>query len=442
METNVIGKIPNNISITETRIKYCLYARKSTESDEQQALSIDSQIKEMQAIADRLKLNVVAVKRESHSAKESGQRPVFKELLSEVSKGVYNGILTWAPDRLSRNAGDLGTVVDLMDQRKLIHIQTYGQTFSNSPNEKFLLMILCSQAKLENDNKSINVKRGLRARVEMGLWPCKPPTGYTKYKRMDQKCESVIDDKRAPIIKQIFEKVAYDGWSGRKVYQWLKHDIDFKTENNMHLSLGNLYKILDNHFYYGRFEFPKESGNWYNGSHKPIITKDLYDLVQENIKSQTLQPRSSQKEFAFTKIMTCGLCGSGITADEKFKHQKNGNTHRYVYYKCTRTKDQNCTCGFINEEDLLSQLHTLIDDLEIQTVPMKDKITLEVQRFKKFEQMLLGTKTPVAVKDIDIRNYAKFILVEGTMEEKREFMRCLKTSLYLKNKKISIALNP
>ena len=44
--------------------RYCLYARKSTESDERQAMSIDSQIKEMQAMAEREGLNVVAVKRE------------------------------------------------------------------------------------------------------------------------------------------------------------------------------------------------------------------------------------------------------------------------------------------------------------------------------------------------------------------------------------------
>lgn len=79
-----------------------------------------------------------------------------------------------------------------------------------------------------------------------------------------------------------------------------------------------------------------------------------------------------------------------------------------------------------------------MDDLEIQTVPMKEKITAEVQRFKKFEQMLLGTKTVVAVKDIDIRNYAKFILIEGSMDEKREFLRCLKTDILLKNKKIYV----
>lgn len=438
METNTIGRIKGTVSLSEVRVKYCLYARKSTESDEMQALSIDSQIKEMEAIAERLNLNVIEVKKESHSAKASGERPVYKKLLQEIDQGKFNGVLTWAPDRLSRNAGDLGSLVDLMDQRKLIHIQTYGQTFSNSPNEKFLLMILCSQAKLENDNKSINVKRGLKARVEMGLWPCRPLTGYTKFKRIDQKCESVIDKERGPIIRQVFEKIGYDGWSGRKVYNWLHDDVKFKTEAGKFLSLGNFYEMLKNDFYYGRFEYPRGSGNWYNGAHIPLISKELFDLVQENIKSQILEPRSEQKEFAFTKLMTCGLCGSGITAEEKFKHQQNGNTHRYVYYKCTRKRDENCTNAVIREEDLIEQLKSLMDDLDIQIVPMKEKISNEVRRFKLFQQMLTGTKAQIAVKDIDIRNYAKFILQEGNIDEKRGFFRCLNSDILLKDKVISL----
>jgi len=58
-----------------------------------------------------------------------------------------------------------------MDQGKLKTIRTFSQSFSNNPNEKFLLMILCSQAKLENDNRGINVKRGLRAKCEAGWRP-------------------------------------------------------------------------------------------------------------------------------------------------------------------------------------------------------------------------------------------------------------------------------
>ena len=152
----------------ENQLRYCLYARKSSESDERQAMSIDSQLNEMRELAKRDGLYVACELEESHSAKESGQRSVFNKMLAGISSGDYNAILTWAPDRLSRNAGDLGSVVDLMDQERLLHIKTYSQTFTNNPNEKFLLMILCSQAKLENDNKSINIKRGIKAKCDMG----------------------------------------------------------------------------------------------------------------------------------------------------------------------------------------------------------------------------------------------------------------------------------
>src|ERR1700691_3997318 len=88
-------------------LRYCIYARKSMEAEERQALSIDSQVKEMRVIARRDQLKVVSVKTEAHSAKDSGKRPVFIEMADDLKNGKYNAILTWAPDRLSRNAGDL-----------------------------------------------------------------------------------------------------------------------------------------------------------------------------------------------------------------------------------------------------------------------------------------------------------------------------------------------
>ncbi len=322
-------------------IKYVLYARKSTESDEKQALSIDSQIKEMQDIAEREKLEIVNIKREAHSAKETGQRPVYNEMIADLKEGKFNAILTWAPDRISRNAGDLGMVVDLMDAGKLKEIRTHSQTFTNNPNEKFLLMILGSQAKLENDNRGINVKRGHKTRCEMGLWPAMAPTGYVKEKRTDRKCMSLIDPDRGPVIKQMFEKVAYDKLSGRKIYNWLK-EVNFYTRGNKALTLGGVYRILDSTFYYGVFESPKGSGRWYQGKHEPPISRELFNLVQDQIKMSFLVARAENKEFAFTKILNCGLCGSGISADEKFKKLKNGGKSRHVYYFCTKSQDSNC----------------------------------------------------------------------------------------------------
>ena len=275
--------IAANPAAAAAPIKYCLYARKSTEQEEKQILSIDSQIKEMLGIAEKEGLEIVETKRESHSAKASGQRPVFNELVEDIRAGKYNSILTWAPDRLSRNAGDLGSLVDLMDQKLLMEIRTYGQKFTNSPSEKFLLMILCSQAKLENDNKSVNVKRGLRARVEMGLWPGKAPTGYLNENRSDRKGSLIIDPKRAPIIKKMFERVAYQHSSGRELYFWLRDEMNFTTKNGKHLALGNIYRILKRTMYYGVHEFPEGSGNWYTGKFTPIITEELFQKTQEQL---------------------------------------------------------------------------------------------------------------------------------------------------------------
>src|SRR5665213_3102746 len=123
------------------KVRYCLYAKKSSESEERQVLSIDSQISEMLKLAEREGLEIVTMKRESHSAKETGQRPVFNEIVEEIKQKKFNGILTWAPDRISRNAGDLGKVIDRMDANVLKDIRTYGQQFTNSPNDKFMLMI-------------------------------------------------------------------------------------------------------------------------------------------------------------------------------------------------------------------------------------------------------------------------------------------------------------
>lgn len=421
------------------KVKYVLYARKSSESEERQILSVDSQIKEMLQIAERDGLEIIDVRRESHSAKDSGERPVFNEIVADIQRGRINGILTWAPDRLSRNAGDLGTLVDMMDQKLLLDIRTYGQSFSNSPNEKFLLMILCSQAKLENDNKSVNVKRGLRTRCEMGLWPALAPTGYLNEKRADKKCQVLVDTNRAPVVKQMFEKVAYENWSGRKIYHWLKFDLNFRNAtSHKNLTLSNVYRILQNPFYYGTFEYPRESGNWYTGKHQPIITRELFEKAQERLKRDRITRET--REFAFTRLITCGLCGSGVTAQEKLKKQKNGNVHRYIYYGCTRSRDHHCKNGYLREEELIKQFSSIIDKVDINEFGIRKRFEEEVDRYNNFRGKVLGIKEKEKKgKKIDVREYAKYLLKAGTITEKRELLTCLKDRVLMKDRKISLS---
>jgi DNA invertase Pin-like site-specific DNA recombinase len=421
---------------------YCLYARKSTEQDELQALSIDSQIKEMGAMAEKEGLHIAEIRKESHSAKDSGLRPVFNQLIADIRLGKFTGIICWAPDRLSRNAGDLGRVVDLMDQGLLHDIRTHGQRFTNSPNEKFLLMILGSQAKLENDHKGENVKRGLRAKCAQGWRPGVSPVGYIHDKYADKGSKRVlIDEKTAPIVKEMFEKVAYEDWSGRTIYNWLVNEKNFKTKNDKRLSLSRIYTMLKDTYYYGEFEYPVGSGVWYEGKHDPIITKELYLKAQTNLQAPPKR-RPGTNDFAFTQLLYCGACGSGICAEEKFKHQKNGNIHRYVYYHCTKGKDRNCKEGSIREEELLKQLLHLIDKMDIDEIGAKEKIQREVMRYRKFSYGVLGQEANFDRRPIeaDIRNYAKYLLSEGSKEEKRELLSCLRSRIEIKDRMICLRM--
>jgi len=285
----------------------------------------------------------------------------------------------------------------------------------------------------------VNIKRGMKTRVSMGLWPAVAPTGYLNQKNKDKKCEVIIDSKRAPIIKQMFEKAAYDEWSGRKLYYWLKDEINFTTKNGKHLALANVYLILKNPFYTGTFEYPRNSGSWYQGKHQPIISQKLFDQVQKQITSQRYFKYAS-KEFAFTKLIKCGLCGSGITADEKFKKLKDGSTARYVYYGCTRSRDHSCKCGYIREELLLNQLLDIIDQLSLNEIGMKHKLEKEVERYSQFKKHVLGIKEENKEKnsEVDLKDYAKYILKQGSIIEKRELLVCLKTKLVLSNKVLKL----
>lgn len=434
----LFGEIKRQIPAEPVKIKYCLYARKSTESEERQILSIDSQIKEMLQLAEHEGLEVAEIKRESHSAKETGQRPVFNEIVDEIKQGKFNGILTWAPDRISRNAGDLGKIVDLMDAKLLVEIRTFGQRFTNSPSEKFLLMILGSQAKLENDNRGINVKRGMRTRVEMGLWPGVAPLGYLNQKLIDKKCQIIVDPVRAPIVKKIFEKVAYENYSGRKIYNWLRFELNFYTRGNKSLTLSGIYRILDNHFYYGPFEYPRESGNWYQGKHQPLITQELFEKAQARLKRDQIVREN--KEFAFTKLFTCGYCGSGISAEEKWKDLKNGTAARYIYYGCTRGRDRNCKNKYIREEELIDELLKIMDEVNINELGMRQKLEDEIRRFNKLQKIVNGKSGASLVEenDVNIRQYAKYLLKEGSTSDKRELLGNLRSRLSYKDKKITM----
>ena len=417
-------------------LKYVLYARKSSEAEERQALSIDSQIKEMMAFAEQQQLTIADIRQESHSAKDTGKRPIFNAMVQEVRAGKFHGIVTWAPDRLSRNAGDLGSIVDLMDNKHLHAIRTPSQLFTNSPSDKFLLMILCSQAKLENDNKSVNVKRGLRAKCKMGIRPGVAPLGYLNEQGEKGKSKILIDEQRAPVIKEMFELVAHHGYSGRNVFVWINDEVGMRTRGGKKVSLSSIYRMLNTPFYYGKFEYPRGSGQWYTGDHEPLITKELYEKVQEHLDIPSRE-RKKNHTFNFTRLIRCGDCASFITAEQKIKTLKSGEQKHYIYYRCCRGRNRFCSQPPINEDDLVAEMCKILAKIKIDEKKLTQNLKREFLKYRNFMKDVFGAEVArQADEKCNLNAYAQYLLQSGSREEKRELLKCLKTNLLLSNKKL------
>lgn len=93
----------------------------------------------------------------------------------------------------------------------------------------------------------------------------------------------------------------------------------------------------------------------------------------------------------------------------------------------------------MREEDLTEQFVQLMDRLDLNETGLKVKFEDELKRFNKFHRGVLGVKGKAeAHQDIDLRDYAKYVLREGSNEEKRELMGCFRSSISLKNKAISL----
>ncbi|MFH2109377.1 MAG: recombinase family protein, partial [Patescibacteria group bacterium] len=367
-------------------------------------------------------------------AKISGSRPLFLEMIKELNYGKYNAILTWAPDRLSRNAGDLGSLVDLMDRVKLLHIRTISQSFSNNPNEKFLLMILCSQAKLENDNRGLNVKRGIRTKCEMGWRPCPAPIGYINYSHGGTK-KVMINQEVAPLVKELFDLVAMKKYSGRDLKKYLDKDGRLNKATGKKIPLSSIYNMLKTPFYYGQFQYPEGTGPWYKGAHEPIVPKWLFDQVQQKL----VTPKKSKwgaKDFLFKNVFKCAYCGASFVGEEKYKMLKVGVRHLYTYYHCSKQIDHDCPESYVNENILTGSLISYIQLIEVKkpdSLQLTNEVKKSMRKFTGLRNHLLAEQNVTIPAELTFTEYLKYIIYNGNDEEKHEVVETLPDPLYIHN---------
>ena len=327
--------------------KYILYARKSTDEEERQVLSIEAQLAELKEFAAKEKLEIVASLCEAKTAKQPG-RTVFGEMLRMINAGEADGILAWHPDRLARNPIDGGQIIYLVDTGKINSLKFPTFWFESTPQGKFMLNIAFGQSKYFIDNLSENVKRGLRQKLRRGEYPGWAPLGYIN----ELKNRTIlVDPQKHKLVKRIFELYATGNYP-LKVLAEKFNDLGLRSSTEKKLSVGMIQFTLKNPFYCGVFKY---NGELHEGKHEPIITKKLFDDVQWVMQKRGRAHKTKTHEYIFCGLMKCGSCSCYITAEKQRGH---------IYYRCTKKKGI-CEEKYIREEALADQMKEVLQKVSL-----------------------------------------------------------------------------
>ena len=372
---------------TPPNLKWALYVRKSTESEDRQIQSLDTQIGLMRETAKRQGLNIVETISESKSAKAPYERPGFQQLLNLIARGQVDGILCWRLNRLSRNPVDSGTLQWLLQNHKIKCIKTYERTYS--PEDNVLLFAL--EQGMDNQyviDLSKNVKVGLESKANNGWRPGIPDIGYLNSKYREKGKEKILIDKtRFPIVRKMWYFMLTGNNTQIEIWRIATEEWKLTTpktgkKGNKPIAPSYIYKIFKSVFYTGQFKY---GGKIYKGKHTPMVTMDEFDRVQQLLGRKT-QPRPIVHDFPFTGIMKCSNCGASITATEKKKFIKASKTWKtYTYYHCTRRMGiDSCYEPPVSLNDLEQGLKKYLAECSIS--PEFYKLGLEIFESTREEQ--------------------------------------------------------
>ena len=337
--------------------KYFLYARKSTEDDDHQIMSIEAQLFELREYARKENLEILEEFQESKSAKKPG-REKFNEMMTLIEKSGGVGILAWHPDRLARNSVDGGRVIYLVDTEQIAFLRFPTFWFEPTPQGKFMLQVAFGQSKYYSDNLVENINRGIRQKLRRGEWLTLAPFGYVN----NPKTRTIEPHPtKSKIVARAFEEFAKGTHTLKSLSEFLA-ELGIETRHRTPFAKASVHRMLTNRAYLG---FVAHKGEYFDGRFEPILSLATFEAVQEILKRKAKPRKSKQRHnFPFTGLLTCAECGSAITA--QFAH---GNGGTYRYYRCTRKKG-NCAQKYLREDLLVSQLKA-----RLQSVALCDEWT-------------------------------------------------------------------
>ena len=369
----------NNLQITPNtvyfnngskKLRYVAYVRKSTEEAERQAMSISAQVDAIKKQFPDLDITFVTnpdeTIGESMSASKPG-RPIFNQMMQDLHDGKYQGVVTWHPDRLSRNSPDAALIVWYIQQGIIQDLKFCNFYFEPTPEGIMMLQIIMSQAQYYTAKLSKDVKRGNAKKRSLGGTTGVAPMGY-----INNTVEHTIepDPERFIMVRRAFDLMLTGNFSVAEITRVMNEEWGFlllkrKKSGGKPVSKQALYNAFRNKLYAGIIVDPYTKEE-IPAKHTPMITREEYGRIQEILSGKGHPRLPHNKEFPYKGFIKCGVCGCSITAEHKIKRYRSGHQKEYILYHCThKNKKIKCKQGSMQEHELRQQIENLLNSYEI-----------------------------------------------------------------------------
>lgn len=421
-------------------MKAVIYYRKSTDRDDKQANSLEHQLANCKRIASVNGFDVLEEIGESKSAKTEWTRAWFNRLIKLCQTGKIDYIVIDEPKRLSRNNLDSARIIDLFDKKQVKWIFSTGRNYlADQINDVFLLQLDLSLSKMDNAHRSKDVKDKMTTCINnTKRFLAKAPFGYKNITVKKWHKEIVVNEKEAKVVKEIFD-LRLENKALSTI--WKIIESKYGTTINLKYRPNRIFKLVRNKFYYGVFVWDWKEIIW---THKPLITKEIYDKANNVWKwvheqSKTLQDRILNPRTYHLKGLVKDMTWIKLTCYEKKGHSYYWNQSRstekvsinedLIFHKIWEIiQTYDCSNQIIHDVDKERILNLIREE---ETINWKEVVTIDKQihSLKMKQEKLLDMKLDEVIdektylfKHNQLENQIKDFLDQISALKKDDFM--------------------
>ncbi len=369
-----------------------IYARFS--SDRQREESIEGQVRECNAYAERNGIRVVStyIDRAKSAAKDTEKREDFQRMIKDSAKHLFDIVLVWKLDRFARSRYDSAHFKNIL-RKNGVKVVSATEAITDGPEGIILESMLEGMAEYYSAELSEKVRRGMK---ENAL-KCRYNGGTTPFGYRLENRQLKPDPETAPVVLHVFQQYA-EGKVLREIIDELNQK-GLKTTRGSRFTYSSFKSMLKNRVYVGEYHY---ADTIIPGGTPAIIPQELFDRVQRRNEKNCHAPAAAKavEKYLLTTKLFCGKCGTMMVGESG--RSKNGTVHHY--YKCGKAKrGQGCDKKAIKKDWIENHVVRLTMQT-LQNEALLERLTnriLELQGGESADLRLLRQQLAQVEKGID-----------------------------------------